>query len=109
VSYGHSAATDQSVKEWTWSEDLTEDDLYWIEADLPLPAAEVVMTSLRFRPGFDVTLLQWGAPDQPVSNECSCCDAPILEEDCPLRIWNDEGWALVLCDDCVAEFVVASS
>jgi hypothetical protein len=66
------------------------------------------MTHLRFREGFDQTLLQWGAPDESVSNECSVCDAPILEDDCPLRMWRSDGWALVLCDDCVAEFVIST-
>jgi hypothetical protein len=52
VSHGHSAATNQSVKEWIWSEDLTEDDLYLIEADLPMPDEVVPLRSYIDWDGF---------------------------------------------------------
>lgn len=41
ISHGHSSSTDQSFREWTWAEDIEPNDgtaLYWIEADVPLPA-----------------------------------------------------------------------
>jgi hypothetical protein len=62
---------------------------------------------LRFRPGFEPQLLNWGGPDEPQSDECSYCDAPIPEEAVPLRMWRGDGWAIVLCDDCVQKWVAA--
>ncbi len=59
------------------------------------------MTSLlRPAPGFDPLRLRWGGPEEPQSDECSYCDEAIAEDSCPLRMWRDDGWAVVFCDDC---------
>lgn len=58
------------------------------------------MTTLAPKPGFDWSLVSWGGPDEPQSDDCFYCDAEIPEEACPLRLWNAEGWAAVFCDDC---------
>jgi hypothetical protein len=56
--------------------------------------------SLQARPGFDWNLVNWGAPDELVTDECSVCEASIPEDSVPLRLWNNEGWAAVFCDGC---------
>ena len=35
-----------------------------------------------------------------MANNCSYCDAPIPEDAVPLRMWNEDGWAVVFCDAC---------
>lgn len=44
--------------------------------------------------------VSWGGPDELVATECSYCDAPIPEDDMPLRIWNEDSWAAVFCRKC---------
>jgi hypothetical protein len=66
------------------------------------------MAKLTFRDGFEPMRLNWGGPDESVSDKCSYCDAPIAEDDIPLRMWRDDGWAIVLCDDCAARWVTIS-
>jgi hypothetical protein len=66
------------------------------------------MAQLRFREGFNPAQLNWGGPDEPQSDSCSCCDAPIPEDAVPLRIWNKDGWAIVLCDECVAKWITTT-
>ena len=60
------------------------------------------MSRLRPRPGFDPLKINWGGPDELVSDECSYCGDEIPEDACPLRMWNAEGWAAVFCDHCAA-------
>jgi hypothetical protein len=55
-------------------------------------------------------LLSWGAPDEPQAEKCSICEAPfgeVGEPDflIPLRLWRSDGWAVALCDDCVARWI----
>lgn len=45
--------------------------------------------------------------DEPQSAACSICDTAIPEDAEPLRMWRKDGWALVLCDRCVAAWIVA--
>ncbi len=54
------------------------------------------------KPGFDWSKVQWGAPDDVVSDDCSYCGAAIPDEAVPLRLWNQDGWAAVFCDGCMA-------
>ena len=49
--------------------------------------------------------LNWGGPDEPQSWQCSYCDAPIEPESVPLRMFNEDGWAAVFCDDCIARWL----
>lgn len=60
------------------------------------------------KPGFDPMRLNWGGPDEPVSHACSYCDAEIPEDAVPLRIWREDGWAAVFCDDCVARWLTVA-
>lgn len=57
---------------------------------------------LRPRPGFDPLKINWGGPDQVVSDECSYCGDALPENAALLRIWRDDGWAAVFCDHCSA-------
>lgn len=57
---------------------------------------------LRPRPGFNPLLIRWGGPDELVDENCSYCDQPIGEDEMPLRMWNDKGWAAALCEHCQA-------
>lgn len=50
--------------------------------------------------GFDWQRITWGRPDSPLSVLCSYCSASIGDEDVPLRIWNDKGFAAQFCDTC---------
>jgi hypothetical protein len=60
---------------------------------------------LGFRAGFDPTLLSWGGPNEPVTEECSICDAPLNEDDVPLILWRDDGWCVRLCDACSQRWI----
>jgi hypothetical protein len=62
---------------------------------------------LRFRQGFEPSLLNWGGPDEPQSEDCSLCDAAIPDHDVPLRMWRSDGWAIVLCDRCVEKWITS--
>lgn len=61
------------------------------------------MSDIEARPGFRWSRVKWGAPSDPVSYECSVCDAAIGEDDVPLRLWTEAGWAAVFCDVCASE------
>jgi hypothetical protein len=56
------------------------------------------------KPGFDWLLVKWGGPDQVVADDCSYCDAPIGEDDVPLRMWNSEDWTAQFCDRCMEKW-----
>jgi hypothetical protein len=65
------------------------------------------MTTLKPRPGFDWTRVNWGGPNQIRTDRCSYCDKlfpdPYGDGDSdfvPLILWNGEGWAAEFCDDC---------
>jgi hypothetical protein len=60
---------------------------------------------LRFRAGFDPTLLSWGGPTEPVTEQCSICDAAFGKDDAPLIMWNERGWCVRLCDRCVDRWI----
>jgi hypothetical protein len=62
------------------------------------------MTALKPLPGFNPLLLQWGGPDEVVSDQCSYCDAPIGGDEVPLRLWNEEGWAVQFCNACMVRW-----
>jgi hypothetical protein len=49
--------------------------------------------------------LNWGGPDQPVTDRCSLCEAPFTEDFCPLSMGSSEGWSASLCDACVDKHV----
>lgn len=59
------------------------------------------MTSFQPRAGFDWSRVTWGAPDAPQSDDCSYCGAVIPEDDVPLRLWSESGWAAQFCDACM--------
>ena len=61
-----------------------------------------------FRPGFNLTQLNWSAPDQAISHICTYGDAPIPEDSVPLGMWNDDGWAVVFGDECVERWITAA-
>jgi hypothetical protein len=58
--------------------------------------------NLQPKAGFDWMKVNWGGPEEPVSDDCSYCGDAIPEESVPLRLWNAEGWAAVFCDHCSA-------
>lgn len=62
------------------------------------------MPSLTPKAGFDFKHIAWGRPDSPPSAICSYCSAGIGEDDVPLILWNDEGWAAQFCDDCMEKW-----
>jgi hypothetical protein len=60
---------------------------------------------MRLRLKLDPLLVNWGGPDERVTDRCSVCEAPFDEEDIPLCMWSSEGWAARFCDACVAKHV----
>lgn len=58
------------------------------------------MTTITPKPGFHMSRLAWGKPDDPLSFTCSYCAAPIPEDSVPLRLFKQDGSAAVLCDSC---------
>lgn len=62
--------------------------------------------SIRPRPGFDWSLVNWGAPNQPRTDRCSYCDDPFPDEFesdfIPLILGNKDGWVAEFCDHCQA-------
>lgn len=59
------------------------------------------MTAIEPKAGFDWEQVAWGAPNEPQSDHCSYCGAMIPEEDVPLRLWSQLGWAAVFCLPCM--------
>lgn len=59
---------------------------------------------LKPKPGFNPEKLTWGRPDSPVSVLCSYCSASIGEDEIPLRLWNDKGFAIQFCARCMKEW-----
>jgi hypothetical protein len=58
---------------------------------------------LRFRDGFDWKRVAWGRPDSPVRDLCAYCHGKLPEV--PLMLWNDEGYCISFCDDCVEKWI----
>jgi hypothetical protein len=56
--------------------------------------------TIRSRAGFNWTAVSWGGPDEPASDDCSYCEAPIPKDDVPLMIWTKDGWCARFCDGC---------
>lgn len=56
------------------------------------------------RNGFDWLLVQWGAPDQRRSQTCCYCEAPMGNDEIPLTLWNDMGWAAEFCEACQRKY-----
>jgi hypothetical protein len=70
-----------------------------------------VTVALQPRPGFNWLQVEWGAPDEPVSDRCSYCGDPFPDIDAPdyeipLRIWRRggqfDGWTAAFCVHCQA-------
>jgi len=59
-----------------------------------------VAFSLAPRPGFNWLQVSWGGPDELVATDCSYCDAPIPENEAPLRLMRADDWAAVFCRAC---------
>jgi hypothetical protein len=57
---------------------------------------------LEPRPGFDWNHVAWGKPDSPRSALCSYCSAGIGEDDVPLILWSENGYAAQFCAACQA-------
>lgn len=55
---------------------------------------------IRPAPGFDWARVSWGGPDQPRTETCSYCDAPIGDDEVPLILWSEKGWCAEFCDAC---------
>jgi hypothetical protein len=64
------------------------------------------MATFHPAPGFNWMAVSWGGPDEPVSDTCSYCDATIPDDDddIPLRLWNDDGWAAQFCKTCQVRY-----
>ncbi len=58
------------------------------------------MTALRPAREFDWMRVSWGGPDEPRTETCSYCDAPLDDESVPLIMWNQDGWTAEFCDAC---------
>jgi hypothetical protein len=58
------------------------------------------MSAIRPKPGFNPMLIKWGGPDEPRTETCSYCEAPLPEDDVPLILWNDDGWCAEFCRGC---------
>jgi hypothetical protein len=56
--------------------------------------------SLKPAEGFNWTAVSWGGPDERVAEACSYCDAPLHDEEIPLILYNDLGWAARFCEAC---------
>jgi hypothetical protein len=56
------------------------------------------------RTAFNWTAVSWGGPDEPASEVCSYCDAPIGEDDIPLTLWNKDGWCARFCEACQVRY-----
>ena len=56
--------------------------------------------TLQPRPGFNWTQVSWGGPDEPGTETCSYCDAPLGEDDVPLMLWNEQSWCAKFCTEC---------
>jgi hypothetical protein len=50
-------------------------------------------------PGFNWLAVSWGGPDQPPTEHCSYCDAPLLDDEVPLILWQG-GWCARFCCQC---------
>jgi hypothetical protein len=62
---------------------------------------------LIFREGFEHHRLAWGRPDSPVRELCAYCHAKLPEA--PLMMWNNDGYCISLCDDCLERWVTTES
>jgi hypothetical protein len=58
------------------------------------------VTTLKPRAGFNWTQVSWGGPDERRTDKCSYCDAPLTEDEVPLILWNNDGWAAEFCEAC---------
>lgn len=61
--------------------------------------------TLRPRPGFNWQQVSWGAPDEPQTEICSYCEAPLGDSEepdyeIPLILWNADGWCAQFCKLC---------
>lgn len=64
---------------------------------------------LRPKPGFDPALINWGGPDEPVTEQCSYCDAELPDPespdyDIPLIVWHPDGWCARFCAACMTRW-----
>jgi hypothetical protein len=59
----------------------------------------VMASTLEPRAGFDWTKVRWTGPYALVDETCSYCSRPVGE--CPLRLWTQQHWAAVFCDECM--------
>ena len=59
------------------------------------------MSELKPAPDFDWTKLTWGRPDSIPTVLCSYCSASLNEDDVPLILFNDEGWTVRFCEQCM--------
>jgi hypothetical protein len=57
--------------------------------------------ALKPKDGFDWGRVKWGAPDEPVSEECSYCCTAIPEDSVPLMLFDQRSWGAVFCDACM--------
>ena len=59
------------------------------------------MTELAPLPGFDWMLVNWSGPDELVPDICCYCEAPIGEDEVPLRMSREDGWSAAFCEACM--------
>lgn len=55
---------------------------------------------VRLREGFNPAAVAWHAPDEPVPDTCSYCDADLSQDGFPILIWNQQGWCARFCSEC---------
>lgn len=60
---------------------------------------------LEPRPGFDWAAVSWGEPDEPPTETCSYCVAPLGDPDepdyeVPLILWTRAGGCARFCINC---------
>jgi hypothetical protein len=56
--------------------------------------------TLEPKAGFDWGRVTWGRPDSPPTVLCSYCSASIPDDDVPLILWTDKGYAAHFCKQC---------
>ena len=66
--------------------------------------------TIKAKPGFDWSRVQWGGPNDQRTEKCSYCGKKFPTEDedemeidfVPLIIWKVDGSCAEFCDDCQA-------
>lgn len=53
---------------------------------------------------FNWMLVEWGGPDQRITELCSYCSTPFHEDEMPLILTTNAGWAARFCERCQRKY-----